>query len=165
LFAKEGFYIIIPNILINLLIIFILNFIWNSEWNDPYFGWNFSPWFFFSTIFLIFFFRNPARKPEGIGILAPADGKITLIKQEKDVITFYIELNVLNVHVQKSPINGKVVNVNKIRGKHNHIFLIHDKARDSDYCIPLTKNSRRIIEIVDDSGIKMSVVQISGVFA
>lgn len=162
-FAREGFYFVVPSILFNIFLILWLNWIWQLVF--PLYGFiYFAPLFSF-TGFLVFFFRDPGRKPEGTGILAPSDGKIRLIKEEPQKVTFFIELKASNVHTQKSPVDGNIVKVEKIKGKHYPIFLIHDKARDTEYEIPKKKNARNTIDLVDEGGTEMNITQISGVFA
>jgi len=69
------------------------------------------------ALFTLFFFRDPERKvPEGEDlILSPADGKVMDIREEVEqkflhskVKVIRIFMSIFNVHVQRSPINGKV---------------------------------------------------------
>jgi phosphatidylserine decarboxylase len=81
--------------------------------------------------FMIFFFRDPERIPpvEPGLILAPADGRITLIKQsgENDShLLVSIFLSPLNVHINRSPIAGTITNINYTEGK--FLSATSDKA-------------------------------------
>lgn len=70
------------------------------------------------ALLLLFFFRIPRRVPQADGaeILAPANGRVTLVDIVEDlrigpgkyhhVVTF---LSVFDVHVQRSPVSGRVV--------------------------------------------------------
>jgi len=69
-------------------------------------------------LLVLLFFRDPARRFEGAAsiVLAPADGRITEIREVEDpeigpgrhlrIVTF---LSVFDVHVQRCPVSGTVV--------------------------------------------------------
>lgn len=59
---------------------------------------------FLFALFLIFF-RDPERSP-GAGIVAPADGKVCVIREEGDRIRIGTFMNVYNVHVNRVPLDG-----------------------------------------------------------
>ena len=72
------------------------------------------------TLFIIWFFRNPERNvPTGDNIvISPADGKIIDIKEvdesrilKKRMIKISIFMNLFNVHVNRLPCTGKVVDI------------------------------------------------------
>lgn len=81
-----------------------------------------------SSIFLVFslnFFRDPDRKiskEENI-IIAPADGKITKIQKVddpdvgKNSILVSIFMSVFDVHINRYPIQGKVISVKRKAGQ------------------------------------------------
>jgi len=162
LFAKEGFYFVIPSIIFNIFIITLLNYLFQSWF--PFFGWFFSPTFVL-TAFFIFFFRNPSRKPEGDGILAPTDGIVMSIDHDQNKLTFFIELAASDVHTQKSPVDGTVKQVEKIKGKHYPIYFINKGDSNTQYSIPSNKNARINIDMIDSEGTKMRITQISGIVA
>ncbi|UCB53153.1 MAG: phosphatidylserine decarboxylase family protein [Candidatus Zixiibacteriota bacterium] len=73
--------------------------------------------FFFLTLFLIFFFRDPERKTPGGEnlVLSSADGKIISIKPFPSVdfvegkgTLVSVFMSVFDVHVNRAPISGKV---------------------------------------------------------
>ncbi len=81
---------------------------------------------FIVTLFMLYFFRDPERKtPEGEGLLiSPADGKIILIRDifesehlKKDSKQISIFMSPLNVHVNRTPCNGKVKEVKHNKGR------------------------------------------------
>ncbi len=162
MFAKEGFYFVIPSIIINIFIIIIFNYLYSSWF--PYFGWFFSP-LFILTAFFIFFFRDPSRKPEGDGLVAPTDGTVMSIEKNEGKITMFIELAASDVHTQKSPCDGKIVNIEKIKGAHHPIYFINKGNVNNGYVIPSTKNARNIIDIEDKNGTKIKITQIAGIIA
>jgi len=90
------------------------------------------PWagipFYVLAAFCLYFFRDPERvPPPGDVILAPADGKIVAIRElalrETRISIF---LNIFDVHVNRTPIPGKVTALTYQKGK----FLVasHEAA-------------------------------------
>lgn len=72
---------------------------------------------FIFTLFMVYFFRDPERKPpevEGI-FVSPADGKVILIRGV-GFTEVSIFMSPLNVHVNRSPCNGKVKSVRHNKG-------------------------------------------------
>ena len=108
--------------------------------------------FFSFSLFCLFFFRDPTRKI-GAEIVAPADGKIMDISESEGETRISIFMNPFDVHVNRMPIDGKIVGIERIRGKHSMAFL--PKAAE---------NSRQKIYLDTDIG-KITIVQIAGVFA
>src|SRR5258708_38165588 len=68
---------------------------------------------FLLAAFCLYFFRDPDREiPSGNVAVSPADGKVVAIHREGPKQTrISIFLNVFDVHVNRSPIAGKVVDV------------------------------------------------------
>ncbi|WP_052566836.1 phosphatidylserine decarboxylase family protein [Candidatus Magnetobacterium casense] len=82
--------------------------------------------------FMFFFFRDPDRvtPSQADAIIAPADGKVIVIKQtfEKDylkreVLQFSIFMSPLNVHVNRAPFDGTVVSVKHTSGSFHKAYL------------------------------------------
>jgi phosphatidylserine decarboxylase len=121
---------------------------------------NLFPFFvvlFLLSFFFLIFFRDPDRKI-GRGIVAPADGKIERISEEKDeyvgrctVISTF--MNILNVHVNRMPIDGVIENVIHYKGSHIPAF-----KKDSK------KNERIVLFIKSKIG-NIKLVQIAGLLA
>jgi phosphatidylserine decarboxylase len=84
-----------------------------------------SSLFFIFSLFSVYFFRNPKRniKVNDKYILCPADGKIMEIVEEYNEVlqtkckVIRIFLSVFNVHVQRSPISGKIIKIDYKNGK------------------------------------------------
>ncbi|MBT9537204.1 MAG: phosphatidylserine decarboxylase family protein, partial [Nitrospirae bacterium] len=81
---------------------------------------------FVITVFMFYFFRDPEREiPEGEGLfVSPADGKIILIKDvfekehlKADVKEISIFMSPFNVHVNRTPCDGKIKNIQHNKGK------------------------------------------------
>jgi phosphatidylserine decarboxylase len=72
------------------------------------------------SLFVAYFFRDPERmvSPDSTAIVSPADGKVVSVWAEKDGMTrISIFLSLFNVHINRSPIAGKVEMVNYRPGK------------------------------------------------
>src|SRR5205085_11704448 len=68
--------------------------------------------------FLEGFFRDPDRPiPAGPVAVSPADGKVMSVVQEGGRVRISIFLNVFDVHVNRSPISGIIVDARYQKGK------------------------------------------------
>ena len=115
------------------------------------------------TIFVIQFFRDPAREvptTENI-IVSPADGKVICVQQDIDpyrnceAIKISIFMNVFNVHSNRSPADGVVENVTYIPGK--FVNANFDKAS--------TDNERNAIVLKLTNNDRITFVQVAGLIA
>lgn len=116
------------------------------------------------TLFTIYFFRNPERLvPEGDDlVIAPADGKVVFVGEvEEDrylkapALKVSIFMSVFNVHVNRVPCSGRVVDMYYQKGSFFNAAL--DKAsRD---------NEQAGILLETDSGKQLLFVQIAGLIA
>jgi phosphatidylserine decarboxylase len=80
------------------------------------------------ALFCLYFFRDPDRKvPLGAVAVSPADGKVVVVKPENGGQRISIFLNVFDVHVNRTPIPGRVVDVQYQEGK----FLVASKEAAS----------------------------------
>ncbi len=73
-----------------------------------------------AVTFTLYFFRDPERKApdDKRAVLAPADGKILLVKPHSDSSTLVsIFMSPFNVHVNRIPIDGKVTTLTYHHGK------------------------------------------------
>ncbi len=122
------------------------------------------------TIFCIFFFRNPIRVTplvEGL-IISPADGLITNIQtvtpseeissslDNKKMVKVSIFLNVLNVHINRIPINGKILKLKYTPGKFFNASLEKSSIHNERQTIIIEDKSRKN---------KIALVQIAGLIA
>ena len=119
------------------------------------------------TIWCYYFFRDPKRTiPVRDGLLvSPADGVISLIEKtmpppeldiEKEELTRISGfMNVFNCHVNRSPIAGKVMEINYRPGKFFNASL--DKAS--------VDNERNSLVLQIPDGRQIVVVQIAGLVA
>jgi len=99
--------------------------------------------------FVLWFFRDPDREPAAPGVLAPADGRVTVVRREGDRLRVGVFMNVTDVHVNRAPLGGTVEAVDHRPGAHRPAF-----SKDSD------RNERVHIDFGDHA-----VVLIAGAFA
>src|SRR4249920_3389642 len=86
------------------------------------------PWFgaplFILALFCLYFFRDPDRAiPTGPVAVSPADGKVVAVKEEGANTRISIFLNILDVHVNRTPIAGTIAEVRYQKGR----FLLASK--------------------------------------
>ncbi len=122
---KEGY----PFIIVS-LIIFLISLFFS-------FPLIFQIGFFALFLFFVYFFRNPERIPEdnsSNAIISPSDGTIISITEaispitKKEAIKISIKLSLLDVHVQRSPIEGEMSAREYIHGE--FLFLSDEKASE-----------------------------------
>ncbi|MFC5368293.1 protein sorting system archaetidylserine decarboxylase [Salinirubrum litoreum] len=77
--------------------------------------------------FVCYFFRDPDRSPPDARIVAPADGRVSVIREEGDRVRVGVFMNVTDVHVNRAPADGEVVAVTHRPGANKPAF-----AKDSD---------------------------------
>ncbi|HNX77290.1 MAG TPA: phosphatidylserine decarboxylase family protein [Candidatus Rifleibacterium sp.] len=120
--------------------------------------------FYLATAFTLYFFRDPERKiPDGdCLILAPADGKIVGIDSVEHVPFLdgpakrvSIFLSIFDVHINRSPIKGKVAYRHYTPGE----FLAAFEPKAS------INNEQNAVGIEDAEGYRILVKQIAGLVA
>jgi len=117
---------------------------------------------FINVCFLLFFFRDPFRKPpEGENlIISPADGRILSITEEyeetflkENSYKIVIFLNLFNVHINRIPISGRIEYLKYIKGKFYPAFL--SKA---------SKENEKLLVGISNKRIKIFLKLIAGTF-
>jgi phosphatidylserine decarboxylase len=74
--------------------------------------------FYVLALFCLYFFRDPERiPPPGDWLLAPADGKVVAVKAMDGQTRVSIFLNIFNVHVNRTPVPGRIANIVYQAGK------------------------------------------------
>ncbi|WP_458204728.1 protein sorting system archaetidylserine decarboxylase [Haladaptatus sp. NG-SE-30] len=73
-------------------------------------------------IAILLFFRDPDRTPPSEGVLSPADGRVSVIREEGDRVRVGVFMNVTDVHVNRAPLAGMVESVEHEPGKHRPAF-------------------------------------------
>jgi phosphatidylserine decarboxylase len=114
-------------------------------------------------VFILQFFRDPARTiPQGANsVLSPADGRVVVVEQARDpylardALKISVFMNVFNVHSNRSPVDGRVVN----RWYHPGSFLNAALEKAS------LENERNALHLRTPSGQDITCVQIAGLIA
>src|SRR5580698_8369537 len=124
-------------------------------------SWLAGPWaalpLFLLGAFCAWFFRDPERPiPVGPVAVSPADGKVVAVVNEGDGLTrISIFLNILDVHVNRSPISGVITDFVYQKGK----FLVASvEAASYD-------NEQTIITVRAKDGTQVVFNQIAGLIA
>src|SRR5450755_3161642 len=123
-------------------------------------GWPYALPFYILAAFCLNFFRNPDRQvPPGPVAVSPADGKVVAIRPvASGANRISIFLNIFDVHVNRTPIPGKVSCVTYKKGE----FLVASKAKAS------SANEQNVITVDGIVGGKPTRVvfsQIAGLIA
>ena len=108
------------------------------------------------SAFVAFFFRNPKREIPGDPnvIVSPADGKVVKLERVGNVTKLSIFLSIFDVHVNRSPIRGRIEAMDyrpgRFRAAFNHAASV--------------ENERNII-MVSQGNVKLVFTQIAGLIA
>ncbi len=139
---------------IALLLVAVVLFVLTHTW-----AWSLIPLAF--AAFFLWFFRDPERViPDGPGlIVSPADGKVTsvapVVTRNGERISISIFLNVFNVHVNRSPVAGRVSEVRYKKGSYHNAM----NARSAE------KNEQNICVVEVEDGYHVIFKQIAGLLA
>jgi phosphatidylserine decarboxylase len=71
---------------------------------------------------ILAFFRDPPRHPPETGIVAPADGTVSVVREEEGRLRVGVFMNVDDVHVNRAPAPGTVKSVTHRPGAHEPAF-------------------------------------------
>ncbi|BDC49617.1 phosphatidylserine decarboxylase proenzyme [Bryobacterales bacterium F-183] len=124
-------------------------------------GYFTKPWlgapFYILAVFCLWFFRDPNREvPSGPVAVSPADGKVVSIKDIDGKRTrVSIFLNVFDVHVNRTPVEGVVRSVHYQKGKFGHAE--HAEASE--------ENERNEVSVEMADGAVVTFTQIAGLIA
>jgi phosphatidylserine decarboxylase len=122
---------------------------------------------FAATAWCVYFFRDPWRvTPDQPGlVVAPADGRIVAVDRappppelemgDTPMLRIGIFLNILDVHINRMPMTGRITKRVHREGKFLNASL--DKASD--------ENERMALRLASRAGADIAVVQIAGLVA
>jgi phosphatidylserine decarboxylase len=124
-------------------------------------AWAAPIWIFF--IFCLQFFRDPPREVPGDAnsVLSPVDGRVIAIEPTRDpwrncdTLKISVFMNVFNVHSQRSPVDGQVVE----QWYHRGAFLNAALAKAS------IENERNALHIRTATGHDITCTQVAGLVA
>ena len=127
-------------------------------------------WFVFGTVFILIavcaalFFRNPGRNTpvDPDAAICPADGRVLEVidadgfeGSKEPLKKISIFMSVFDVHVNRSPVQGRVTGIRHIPGK----FLAAFKPESSE------RNERNIVRFSKTDGAEVICIQITGAIA
>lgn len=121
-------------------------------------AWGVPEWIL--TAFVLNFFRDPERAiPPGDGVISPADGKVVDLRQFDSPSgkrwRLSIFLNIFDVHVNRAPVGGKIIEQVYRKGK----FLVASLPEAS------TENEQNAITIQSTGSEPIVMKQITGLVA
>ena len=149
--AKEGLPFLIPAVLLTVLFGMVGWRIWMSLG-------------ILLSLFLAYFFRNPTRRIPDLQnvILSPADGRIVYVGEREEerflrekTLKVSIFMSLFDVHLNRMPISGKVVERNYLPG-HFHVASVEKSSL-------LNEQNAMILESEDR--FRILLVQIAGFVA
>jgi len=147
--AREGWPFLAIAVLVSLIATFLF-----GMWSVP---------FWLVALFVLQFFRDPARTvpQDENAVLSPADGRIVVVEKTEDMyvgraaLKISVFMNVFNVHSNRSPVDGKIENIQYFPGKFVNADL--DKAS--------VENERNALTITASNGQLVTCVQVAGLIA
>lgn len=148
--AREGW----PFIIGAAVIAAIINTLAGLIWSIP---------FWLIALFILQFFRDPPRviPQKANAVLSPADGKIVAVEKVQDpyrireAIKVSVFMNVFNVHSNRSPVDGNIIDKWYFPGK----FINASLPKAS------LDNERNALWIKTDNGFDITCVQVAGLVA
>ena len=158
---REGYKILFAGFIVLLIVNILTGMIWNT---NPIVKYSVLIFSLMLYIFILFFFRLPARRlePDPGLIYAPADGKVVVIEETEEKEYFRdtrlqvsIFMSPFNMHSNRYPVSGRV----KYVGYHpGHYFVAwHPKSSEL--------NERSSVVIETESGAEILIRQIAGAVA
>ncbi|MFO7622169.1 MAG: phosphatidylserine decarboxylase family protein [Bacteroidales bacterium] len=158
---KEGYKILMAGFAILLILNVITGIIWSSY---PLVKWSFLIFSLMLYVFIIFFFRLPARslEPDPGLIFAPADGKVVVIEETEEKEYFNdlrlqvsIFMSPFNMHSNRYPVSGRI----KYVGYHPGHYMVAWHPKSSEL------NERSSVVIETEGGEEILIRQIAGAVA
>lgn len=108
------------------------------------------------ALFMMYFFRDPLRSVPGDEriIVSAADGKVTRIETNDEYKLVSVFLSPLDVHINRSPITGKIKEIDYVAGKK----------------MPATSNNASLVNernslVIEGDSITLTCTQIAGILA
>ena len=126
-------------------------------------GWGWSVPLWLITIFILQFFRDPARElpTDPLAVVSPADGRVVVVGKATDpyrnvdALKISVFMNIFNVHSNRSPVDGVISEVVYHHGSFVNASL--DKAS--------IENERNALLITTATGREITCVQVAGLIA
>lgn len=158
---REGYKILIAGFIVLLIVNILTDMIWST---NPLVKYSVLIFSLMLYIFILFFFRLPARRlePDPGLIYAPADGKVVVIEETEEKEYFRdtrlqvsIFMSPFNMHSNRYPVSGHI----KYVGYHpGHYFVAwHPKSSEL--------NERSSVVIETETGAEILIRQVAGAVA
>src|SRR5579884_656396 len=110
---------------------------------------------FVLAMFCLWFFRDPDRAiPDGPVAVSPADGRVVSVASDAGLTRVSIFLNIFDVHVNRTPIAGRIADVKYSHGE----FLVASRE------VASTRNEQNVVTVEGDST-RVVFKQIAGLIA
>ncbi len=158
---REGYKILIAGFIVLLIVNILTDMIWNS---NPLVKYSVLIFSLILYIFILFFFRLPARRlePDPGLIYAPADGKVVVIEETEEKEYFRdnrlqvsIFMSPFNMHSNRYPVSGRI----KYVGYHPGHYLVAWHPKSSEL------NERSSVVIETETGDEILIRQVAGAVA
>ncbi|SEV79927.1 protein sorting system archaetidylserine decarboxylase [Natrinema salifodinae] len=106
------------------------------------------------------FFRDPERTPPPTGVVSPADGTVSVLREEGDRVRLGVFMNVWHVHVVRAPFDGRVTDVEHVSGANRPAFSkesdrnerVHVRLATDSPNLPSTGDEDEPATVADDGG-------------
>lgn len=123
-------------------------------------SWPWAAPFYLLAAFCLYFFRDPERRiPAGPVAVSPADGKVVaILPDDAGGSRISIFLNIFDVHVNRTPIAGRVASVEYKKGE----FLVASKEQASH---SNEQNTITVDGVIQDQPARVIFKQIAGLIA
>ncbi len=105
---------------------------------------------FILGLFLMFFMRDPERNL-GEGIISPADGKVIIVDKQKNQMRIAIFMNPLDVHVNRVPMAGEVIETDHHSG--GYLPAYNKESDQNERFTTVIKTARGEVKIVQIAGV------------
>ncbi|ELY49366.1 protein sorting system archaetidylserine decarboxylase [Natronorubrum sulfidifaciens] len=123
------------------------------------------------------FFRDPERTPPPTGVVSPADGNVSVLREEGDRVRLGVFMNVWHVHVIRAPFDAAVTDVEHVSGANRPAFSkesdrnerVHVRCETDSPNLPAAEGSAtgatRDTDASDSNANDAEVTFIAGAFA
>tara|TARA_B100000029_G_scaffold344206_1_gene336656 strand:+ start:1338 stop:2006 length:669 start_codon:yes stop_codon:yes gene_type:complete len=116
-----------------------------------------------ASFFIFYFFRDPIRSiPDADVLVSPADGQIVFIGEsnypeetnlKNKCIKISIFLDLYNVHVNRIPISGKIIDIKYVPGKFFRANVDKSSKENERNIIVIENNQKEIIVVTQIAGL------------
>jgi phosphatidylserine decarboxylase len=108
-------------------------------------------------LFLLQFYRDPERTapPEGAtpAVLSPADGRVVDVHKSPEALHISIFMSPLDVHVNRAPVSGRVVELSRAPGRFLPAFAARASAENERVCLRIDSPAAGAVACTQVAGI------------